>query len=322
MWHRSALGRRRATNESRSPRRCARSRAGARAPARVRLRPARCLRVQSAPVLRLFGNRCDDASPGSLRPVLVRPPGLRAIASPCPRGGAGEPRQPAPGRLPARSAERAPSARRRARARRARSPSRPGHAARERGEPPGCRTRPRAEPRSSSRLLRTARHPPVLERDDELEPELTLAGIDRPCECHAHVVALGDDDVVPLRAWRLRVEVRGASKREVVLGVLPPNRCVLTRPSPAAPRRARGSSRASSSAALAPRCGEASSCPGATGSCPGLRRRRPLPPRTCIRRQRRRARERALCSAGSSRSYDHSIVARSVCWRGSAPDRP
>ena len=79
-----------------------------------------------------------------------------------------------------------------------------------------------------SRLLRTARHPPVLERNDELEPELTLVGIDRPRERHAHVVALGDDDIVPLRAWRLRVEVRGASKREVVLCVLPPNRCVLT----------------------------------------------------------------------------------------------
>ena len=93
-------------------------------------------------------------------------------------------------------------------------------------------------------LLRTARHPPVLERDDELEPELTLVGIDRPRECHAHVVALGDDDIVPLRAWRLRVEVRGASNAR---GSALRASAERLRPHPPSPSRSTASSRIVSS---------------------------------------------------------------------------
>ena len=154
----------------------------------------------------------------------------------------------------ARSAERAPSARRRAQARRARSPSRPGHAARERGEPPGCRTRPRAEPRSmlpppadcssptSSRARRRARARAHARR--HRPPTRAL---------HAHVVALWDDDIVPLRARRLRVEVRGASNAR---GSAPRAFRRTAASSPTEPRllqrRARGSSRASSSAVSTP----------------------------------------------------------------------
>ena len=71
-------------------------------------------------------------------------------------------------------------------------------------------------------------------------------------------------------------------------------------------------------AALARRGGGAGSCRAVTGACPGRRRTPPRQPRTYSRRRRRRAPGRALLSVSSSRSYDHSIVARSVCWRGSA----
>ena len=50
--------------------------------------------------------------------------------------------------------------------------------------------------------------------------------------------------------------------------------------------------------------------------------RRLRPRRGCSRRRRRRGARRAASRRRSSRSYDHSIVARSVCWRGSASRPP
>ena len=63
----------------------------------------------------------------------------------------------------------------------------------------------------SNALGGQVRRPVVLERDDELEPELALAGLERPRERRSHVVALGDDEVVPLLPLGLGREVRRAA---------------------------------------------------------------------------------------------------------------
>ena len=54
-----------------------------------------------------------------------------------------------------------------------------------------------------------------------------LAGLERPAESRAHVVALGDDEVVALRPFGLRREVGRSRDCEVVLGVSAPQLAVL-----------------------------------------------------------------------------------------------
>ena len=70
------------------------------------------------------------------------------------------------------------------------------------------------------------------------------------------------------------------------------------------------------------RVAQRGSCRRATGGRRGRRRRRLRPRRGCSRRRRRRGGRRAACSSSVSRSCDHSIVARRVCWRGSASRPP
>ena len=101
---------------------------------------------------------------------------------------------------------------------------------------------------------------------------------------------------------------------------MPPAQLRLGRRSRSAARaRSRGSSRASRSARP---CGAGGSSRRATGACRDRRPRRPRPPRACSRRGRRRGGRRGSALRASSRSWLHSIVARSVCWRGSASRPP
>ena len=67
-------------------------------------------------------------------------------------------------------------------------------------------------------LLRGVRGPVVLERDDELEPQVHVV-VERPGERRPHVVALRDDEVVPHRPLGVRCEIGRKGDRKVVLGV-------------------------------------------------------------------------------------------------------
>ncbi len=122
-----------------------------------------------------------------------------------------------------------------------------------------------------------------------------LTGLDRPRERGAHVVALRDHEVVPLRASALRGHVGCARDLEVVLGVqsakiapsLPTRRAVR--------RRARGSSRASRSAAGRDPDAARGSCRRGSAACPGRRRDRlGRVIRAATREDRKRAEERLL----------------------------
>ena len=121
-----------------------------------------------------------------------------------------------------------------------------------------------------------------------------------------------------LRPLGIRGEVRRAGDRQIVVDVTSPDDVEPRRRRSASRRRARGSSRASKN----------------LGCSSSLRRRRLLSTSDCTvsgvapqtasaasyvhpPAKTERPRKR-LCSASSSRSCDHSIVARSVCWRGSA----
>ena len=64
------------------------------------------------------------------------------------------------------------------------------------------------------------------------------------------------------------------------------------------------------------------SCRGATGACPGPRRRPPRPPRASSHRRRCPGGRRGSVLRRGSRPCDHSIVARNVCWRGSGSRPP
>ena len=91
---------------------------------------------------------------------------------------------------------------------------------------------------------------------------------------------------------------------------------------PPAPQRIRGSSPASRTGGRSQnRAVGGDSCPGATGACPGRRLRSARQPRSSHRRRRRRGARRAPAPV-LRRSYDHSIVARSVRCRGSASRSP
>ena len=78
--------------------------------------------------------------------------------------------------------------------------------------------------------MRAVRPPVALERDEQLEPELALPGLERPGERPSHVVALGDDELVPLLALRLDEEVRRPGEGKVVLGVAPTDSVGLALP--------------------------------------------------------------------------------------------
>ncbi len=67
---------------------------------------------------------------------------------------------------------------------------------------------------------------------------------------------------------------------------------------------------------------ERGSCRPATAACRGRRPRPARPSPACSRRGRRPARRTGAAPRGSSSSWLHSIVARSVCWRGSASRPP
>ena len=64
------------------------------------------------------------------------------------------------------------------------------------------------------------------------------------------------------------------------------------------------------------------SCRGATAGCRGRRRRSPRRPRSVQPPAKTARRAKRRCSSSVRRSYDHSIVARRVCWRGSASRSP
>ena len=196
--------------------------------------------------------------------------------------------------------------------------------------PPWTRRRTRrqggATPSASSRkcryplvpLSREARRPVVLEGDDELEAQLMLAGLERPAESRARIVALGDDEVVALRPFGLRRKVGRSRDGEVVLGVAAPQRDVLAGGSESL--RGELADRLQHPVArlavlLAP-AKQALVQQGLERVRVGIAHALRRLVVAAAREDRERTKEPLLL--GSSRSYDHSIVARSVCCRGSA----
>jgi hypothetical protein len=75
--------------------------------------------------------------------------------------------------------------------------------------------------------LRSSSGPEVLQRHDELQPELPFVGLERPSQRGAEVVQFGDDEIVTLGPQRLSREVRRPGNVEIVLGVAAPERTVL-----------------------------------------------------------------------------------------------
>ena len=102
---------------------------------------------------------------------------------------------------------------------------------------------------------------------------------------------------------------------------MPLAQAVVGRARRAARPRTRGSSRASRSGSPLAAADEAL-VDERLRACRGRRRRPPRPPRACSRRRRPRAARRVAAPPASRRSYDQSIVARSVRWRGSASRPP
>ncbi len=166
-------------------------------------------------------------------------------------------------------------------------------------------------------FLGQACHPVVLECDDQLQPELALAGLQGVGERYPNVVALGDDKIVTLGPFSLDGEVRRARDRQIVVEVTFPDDGPTSLSASASRRRARGSSRAeeprelvlatTKEALVDERLDGVRSRSQTASAAPYVH-----PPANTDRPRKR------LCSASSSRSWDHSIVARSVCWRGSA----
>ena len=149
---------------------------------------------------------------------------------------------------------------------------------------------------------------------------LCLAGSLQPVEGGAEVVVLALESVEPLRgAFRRRCgSASSASARKCSAW--------RRRSSSASPRLLEPLGRELADRLEHPEalvaCGARGSCRRATGARRGRRRRPPRPPRACSRRAKTASRANSRCSSSSSRSYDHSIVARSVCWRGSASRPP
>ncbi len=215
-----------------------------------------------------------------------------------------------------RSHQRRPSARSRPRSRSSRrAPEGRARAARAR-----CPGRARAsvvEPADA--LEGIVDDPELLHRDRQAECELEVV-VERPVDRSTDVVQplAGRAPGAPGRCSPPERLADSASGEEV-LGVTPLQLGRRRRTPRGARPRTRGSSRASRSGRP---CGGRGSSRRATGACRGRRRRPPRPTRACSRRRRRRAGRTAVALPATSRSCDHSIVARSVFCRSSASRPP
>ena len=168
--------------------------------------------------------------------------------------------------------------------------------------------------------VEAARQPVVRERRREAQQRLVLVQIACPLERCPQVVVLGFDasGVVAggdagIGAARLLGDV------EKVSGM--PSLGLASRPALREALARVLADRLQHPEALV-RVAERGSCRRATGACRCLRRRPPLRPRACSRRGTRRGARTGAAPRSSSRSWLHSIVARSVCWRGSASRPP